>query len=132
MIKILQRSLKRASIIFSTSILLQLILGSHLTNKTLWENFALSLAISFLLLAFFKETPFDYSIPLQLGFLVLAWIFVIIANYIFHWSYKTKDFLIALLVVLLSYLIIRLMTYYKVKEEVNEMNLFLNQRKKDS
>lgn len=125
----LQRLLKGTIIIFGITTLIQMIIGTGLNNKGLYDLLALSFAISLVKSVLFQDIVFSYSIPRQIGFLLLVWGMVIVANYLFSWNYHVSNLILLLGIVLLSYLGIRLITYYQVKDEAKEMNRFLKNRK---
>jgi hypothetical protein len=125
----LQRLFKRTIIIFGITTLLQMILGTSLNNKGLYDLLALSFAISIVQSLLFQDILFNYSIPRQVAFLLLVWGMVIGANYLFGWNYHVNNLILLLGIVLLSYLGIRLITYYQIKDEAKEMNLFLKNLK---
>lgn len=124
----LQKLFRRTIIIFGITTIIQLILRTELSNTDLYELLILAFAISFVRTILFKETSFAYSIPHQIGFLILVWLMVIGANYLFTWNYHMKNWVILLGIVLVSYLAIRLITYNQIKDEAHEMNRFLKNR----
>lgn len=121
----IQILLKRMVIIFAITTILQLILGTALDNQGLYELLALAFLISLLQSFLFKKIIFEYSIPRQIIFLFLVWGLVIGFNYIFKWHYQVKYLFVLLGIVLVTYAAIRLLTYYHIKGEANEMNRLL-------
>jgi hypothetical protein len=128
----IQQLFKRTISIFAMITILQLFLGTSLDNRGLYQLLALSLAIAVVQAFLFKESIFAYSIVQQVIFLIIVWGMVFGANLIFNWHFQLKDLIFLLFMVLAIYFGLRLITYYKVKDEAEEMNLFLKRRKDES
>ncbi len=127
----IQKLLEATVIIFAITIILQLMIGTPLDNQILYELLALSFVIALIQSFLFKNIIFTYSIPHQVLFLVLVWGMGICANFIFSWHYRINNLLLMLGIVMSSYVVIRLITYYQVKDEAKQMNNFLKKRKNE-
>ncbi len=131
MIRFIQRLVKRVAIIYAITVILQLIVGAELNNQRLYELLILSFVISLELSLLFKGIVFDYPLSRRIIFIGLTIFTVLGAYFIFNWHYQMIDIVSIIVTVLIIYFVIRLLTYYQTKDEVNKMNAFLKRRHSD-
>jgi hypothetical protein len=126
----LKKILKLTSVVFTVIVLFQLICGQNLNNTILYELFGLSLILTIIKLLINKYIIPRDSIFNYVSFIIIAWIMVIISNYIFIWNMSTNSMLLTSIQIVLIYLLVKIINYQHDKIEVKKMNEILDINRK--